>query len=312
MGPHGRGRQCLYHARSGAGGAVRADAAPKDRRNVGSEMDRSSCTSDSRRKVAPHLRLRTRSSSPIDPPARLLMGPGPINADPRVLRAMSAQLVGQYDPFMTAYDDRDAGALPRRLRAPRTSRPCWSTAPRAPASRPRSSRCIEPGDRVLVPVFGRFGHLLAEIAERCGAEVHTIEVPWGQVFTAAVIERGDRARAPAAARDRARRHLDHDGPAARGARRDLREARRAVLHRRHRLARRQRLRAPTPGASMPPPPGLQKCLGGPSGSRARSRFAERAVERDPARASASRPASATSGDAASGGPASAPTTSTSA
>ena len=27
---------------------------------------------------------------PIDPPARLLMGPGPITADPRVLRAMSA------------------------------------------------------------------------------------------------------------------------------------------------------------------------------------------------------------------------------
>jgi len=42
---------------------------------------------------------------PIDPPARLLMGPGPINADPRVLRAMSAQLVGQYDPAMTAYMD---------------------------------------------------------------------------------------------------------------------------------------------------------------------------------------------------------------
>ena len=39
----------------------------------------------------------------INPPARLLMGQGPINADPRVLRAMSAQLVGQYDPVMTGY-----------------------------------------------------------------------------------------------------------------------------------------------------------------------------------------------------------------
>ena len=38
---------------------------------------------------------------PIDPPARLLMGPGPIGAYPSVLRAMSAALVGQYDPFMT-------------------------------------------------------------------------------------------------------------------------------------------------------------------------------------------------------------------
>jgi (S)-ureidoglycine-glyoxylate aminotransferase len=41
---------------------------------------------------------------------------------------------------------------------------------------------------VLVPVFGRFGHLLAEIAERALAEVHTIQVPWGQVFPVSVIE----------------------------------------------------------------------------------------------------------------------------
>ncbi len=47
---------------------------------------------------------------------------------------------------------------------------------------------LEPGDRVLVPVFGRFGHLLKEISERCGAEVHTIEVPWGQVFDPEQIE----------------------------------------------------------------------------------------------------------------------------
>ncbi len=39
----------------------------------------------------------------INPPQRLLMGPGPINADPRVLRAMASQLVGQYDPVMTGY-----------------------------------------------------------------------------------------------------------------------------------------------------------------------------------------------------------------
>ena len=47
---------------------------------------------------------------------------------------------------------------------------------------------IRPGDRVLVPIFGRFGHLLAEIAERAMAEVHTIETVWGQVFTPFAIE----------------------------------------------------------------------------------------------------------------------------
>ena len=39
----------------------------------------------------------------LDIPQRLLMGPGPVNAHPRVLRAMSNQLLGQFDPEFTAY-----------------------------------------------------------------------------------------------------------------------------------------------------------------------------------------------------------------
>jgi (S)-ureidoglycine-glyoxylate aminotransferase len=47
---------------------------------------------------------------------------------------------------------------------------------------------LEPGDVVLVPVFGRFGQLLREIAERCQADVRVIERDWGTVFTPAEIE----------------------------------------------------------------------------------------------------------------------------
>lgn len=47
---------------------------------------------------------------------------------------------------------------------------------------------IRPGDRVLVPIFGRFGHLLCEIVHRCRAEVHTLDVPWGEVFSPCQIE----------------------------------------------------------------------------------------------------------------------------
>jgi (S)-ureidoglycine-glyoxylate aminotransferase len=124
---------------------------------------------------------------PIDPPARLLMGPGPINADPRVLRAMSAQLVGQYDPAMTGYMN-ETQQLYRGI---------FATANEATILIDGTSRAgieaaivslVRPGDRVLVPVFGRFGHLLAEIAERAMAEVHVIETEWGQVFPASAIE----------------------------------------------------------------------------------------------------------------------------
>ncbi|WP_241742641.1 pyridoxal-phosphate-dependent aminotransferase family protein [Microbacterium lacticum] len=115
------------------------------------------------------------------------MGPGPISAYPSVLRAMSAPLVGQYDPFMTT-----AMAETQEL-----YRGVWNTANDATLLIDGTSRAgieaaivslVRPGDRVLVPVFGRFGHLLAEIAERAQAEVHTIETEWGQVFPASVIE----------------------------------------------------------------------------------------------------------------------------
>ena len=52
---------------------------------------------------------------------------------------------------------------------------------------------VRPGDRVLVPVFGRFGHLLAEIAERAMAEVHTIEMRVGAGVPGIGHRRGDRA-----------------------------------------------------------------------------------------------------------------------
>merc|ERR1712000_173409 len=55
---------------------------------------------------------------------------------------------------------------------------------------------LEPGDKVLVPVFGRFGHLLCEIAERAGAEVHSIEVSWGEVFEPEQIEKAIREVQP--------------------------------------------------------------------------------------------------------------------
>ncbi len=124
---------------------------------------------------------------PIDPPARLLMGPGPISAYPSVLRAMSAPLVGQYDPFMTA----------TMAETQELYRAVWATRNDATLLVDGTSRAgieaaivslVRPGDRVLVPVFGRFGHLLAEIAERALAEVHTIEVPWGQVVAPSAIE----------------------------------------------------------------------------------------------------------------------------
>ncbi len=127
------------------------------------------------------------ASEPIHPPARLLMGPGPINADPRVLRAMSAQLVGQYDPAMTEYMT-ETMALYRSVFDTDNEQTFLVDGTSRAGIEAALVSLIEPGDRVLVPIFGRFGHLLREIAERCGAEVHVREVEWGTVFTPEQIE----------------------------------------------------------------------------------------------------------------------------
>ncbi|WP_245991844.1 pyridoxal-phosphate-dependent aminotransferase family protein [Mycetocola lacteus] len=128
-----------------------------------------------------HTQVPAFASEPIAPPQRLLMGPGPINADPRVLRAMSAGLIGQFDPAMTDYMGQTQ-ELYRRVFQTRNEHTLLVDGTARAGIEAALFSLITPGDRVLVPIFGRFGGLLREICERAGAEVHVREIPWGTVF----------------------------------------------------------------------------------------------------------------------------------
>src|SRR3954447_937978 len=119
----------------------------------------------------------------LNPAPRLLMGPGPINADPRVLRAMSAGLLGQFDPQFREYMAQTA-ALYRGVFQTANRWTLLIDGTARSAIEAALASLIEPGDRVLVPVFGRFGHLKVEIAKRCGADVSVLETQWGTVFPA--------------------------------------------------------------------------------------------------------------------------------
>ncbi|MEM7255068.1 MAG: alanine--glyoxylate aminotransferase family protein [Pseudomonadota bacterium] len=117
----------------------------------------------------------------LNPPPRRLLGPGPVDVDPRVLRAMSMPLLGQFDPHFTEYMN-EVMALYRYVFCTENR---WTilidgTARAGIEAVLRS--VIEPGDKVLVPSFGRFGLLLTEIATRCGAEVKRLDREWGTVF----------------------------------------------------------------------------------------------------------------------------------
>jgi (S)-ureidoglycine---glyoxylate transaminase len=131
----------------------------------------------------------------LNPAPRLLMGPGPINADPRVLKAMSTQLLGQFDPQFRLMM-RETMALYRAFFETQNDWTFVLDGTARSAIEMVMMSAIEPGEKVLVCSFGRFGQLLDEIAQRCGAKVKVIHTDWGTVFDLAQIEVAIKAFSP--------------------------------------------------------------------------------------------------------------------
>ena len=123
----------------------------------------------------------------LDPSPRLLMGPGPVDVYPRVLRAMATPMLGQFDPEFRRYMDQIMALYRQLYRTKNTGQFLVDGTARAGIEACMTS-LIAPGDKVLVPIFGRFGHLLTEIARRSRGEVVTIETEWGTVFSADQLE----------------------------------------------------------------------------------------------------------------------------
>ncbi|MCK6473472.1 MAG: alanine--glyoxylate aminotransferase family protein [Planctomycetes bacterium] len=129
------------------------------------------------------------------PPTRILMGPGPTNVAPRVLRAMSAPTIGHRDPaYFQACDE-----LVEHLRALFRTKNELTLA--LPATGMGSMECcvanlIEPGDGMIIGNNGVFSTRMADLAERYGAKVRLLKKPWGEVFSPAEIE-GALKEAPA-------------------------------------------------------------------------------------------------------------------
>ena len=124
---------------------------------------------------------------PINAPDRLLLGPGPSNAHPKVLNALSLNPIGHLDPFyvdlMSEVQEllRYAWQTDNRLTLPMSG--TGSAAMEATIA-----NVVEPGDNVLVAVKGYFGHRLIDMAERYRANVQKIEKNWGEAFSLDEIE----------------------------------------------------------------------------------------------------------------------------
>jgi len=114
-------------------------------------------------------------------PQRTIMTPGPVEAEPRVLRIMSAPILGQYDPnFLQIMDE--TMELIRYIFQTKNHQAFTVDGTARAGIEAVLSGIIEPGVKDYVPIFGRFGHLLTEISKRAGGDVYTTEIEWGKTY----------------------------------------------------------------------------------------------------------------------------------
>lgn len=118
------------------------------------------------------------ADAPLDPPARLLLGPGPSELDPRVLRAMSLPQLGYVDPAMLTIFD-ELKALLREAFQTRNEFAIALSGTGTSGMQASLVNTIEPGDTVVIGIMGYFGERLAMMAERLGAKVTRVEAEWG-------------------------------------------------------------------------------------------------------------------------------------
>ena len=117
----------------------------------------------------------------LAPPLRILMGPGPSNVHPRVLRAMSTPLVGHLDPEFLKITDGTMALLRHVFQTQnRLTLPVSGTG--SAGMEAAFCNVIEPGDNVLICVSGLFGERMCDVAARCGAEVARVDVEWGRII----------------------------------------------------------------------------------------------------------------------------------
>ncbi len=112
-------------------------------------------------------------------PERILMGPGPSNVHPRVLRAMSTPTIGHLDPVFLQIMDQTMQLLRDLFQ---TSNKLTFPVSGTGSAAMEAALCniLEPGDRVVVGINGVFGGRMRDICERCGTTVKSVESPWGE------------------------------------------------------------------------------------------------------------------------------------
>jgi len=131
----------------------------------------------------------------LEAPQRVLLGPGPSMAHPRVLEAMKQPLVGHLDPYFLRVMDQVQEMLRYVFQTSNALTLAISGTGTA-AMETAVANMVEPGESVLVCANGYFGLRIAEMVERYDGLLNLLKRPWGEVFSLKEIEQAlDSSRA---------------------------------------------------------------------------------------------------------------------
>lgn len=123
----------------------------------------------------------------LNVPHRYLLGPGPSDVHPRVLRAMCTEVIGYLDPEWNALMDEEQ-ALLREVFQTRNQMTFPMSGTGSAGMETAFCNFVEPGDKVVIACNGYFSERMCEMAKIYGAKVIRLEKPWGGIFTPSEIE----------------------------------------------------------------------------------------------------------------------------
>lgn len=119
--------------------------------------------------------------SDLNPGKRVLMGPGPSEVHPRVLKAMSTPLVGHLDPDFLTIMNETREMLKEVFRTKNELTIALSGTGSA-GMEASLVNLLEPGDKAVVCIAGLFAERMVDIVKRCGAEPVIIQGEWGNII----------------------------------------------------------------------------------------------------------------------------------
>ncbi|MFC2070783.1 pyridoxal-phosphate-dependent aminotransferase family protein, partial [Chloroflexota bacterium] len=123
----------------------------------------------------------------LNPPSRILMGPGPSNVHPRVQTAMMAPVVGHLDPYFVSVME-DMVTLLRKIFRTENKLTLPISGTGSAGMEASFDNFLEPGDVAVIGVNGFFGERMVENALRTGARVIRVDADWGKIVEPEVLE----------------------------------------------------------------------------------------------------------------------------